>query len=66
MTAPTTTPATQVQRRYLARLAGPAWERGQVALAEELAAAVTDRNLTAERCSELIAAVIASKRGGAS
>lgn len=64
MTPPaiTTTPATQAQRSLLGRLAVPTWERGNVELGVELAAAVHEPGLTSERVEQLLAEVSASRR----
>jgi hypothetical protein len=58
----TTTPASQAQRRLLARLVGQVFERGDTALAVEMAGAVNDRTLTAEQVSRLIADASATRR----
>jgi hypothetical protein len=58
----TTAPASQAQRRLLARLVGQVYERGDAALAVEMAAAVNDRTLTTERATHLIAGASSTRR----
>jgi len=58
----TATPASQAQRRLLARLVGQVFERGVTALAVEMAAAVNDRTLTAEQATHLIAGASSTRR----
>lgn len=58
----TATPASQAQRRLLARLVGQTYERGDTELALQMAAAVNDSTLTAEQVSHLVSAASATRR----